>query len=395
MKRFFFYILFGLTTLPAKAQELFIEQPAKLITTFPFKQLTGGVMLIKATLNNIPDTLNFILDTGSGGISLDSTTCTEHKIPHSPSGRTINGIAGIREVDFAKNHELNLPGLKIKGLDFYVNNYEILTSVYGIKIDGIIGYTFFSRYIVKIDFDSTNIKVYAPGSIRYPSGGFLLHPLFTALPIQSLRIKDTRTVNANFYLDTGAGLSFLVSKDFVDDSGFIIKKRVPVPVEAQGLGGKKRMMLTIVKEVKIGPYSFRRVPTHILDDEYNVTSYPYLGGLIGNDILRRFNLVFNYQKREVHLLPNSHFRESFDYSYTGMSIYNVEGEILIDDVIPGSPAFKAGFKKDDVIMAINNNISNDISAYKNLLQSGGERVKVVIIRKGVPLVIYLKVGKIF
>lgn len=395
MARILFHIFFCILTVPVIAQEQFIEKPAKFITRFPFKQLTGGVMLIKARLNNISDTFNFILDTGSGGISLDSATCTEHSIPHSPSGKTINGIAGIREVDFAKNNDLNLPGLKIKGLDFYVNNYEILTNVYGIKVDGIIGYSFFSKYIIKVNPDSSIIEVFEPGSLRYPSGGYLLHPLFTALPIQPLRIKDSRTVNSNFYLDTGAGLSFLLSKDFIDDSAFLLKKRVLMPVEAQGLGGKKRMMLTIIKEVKIGPYIFRKVPTHILEDEYNITSYPYLGGLIGNDILRRFNIIFNYPKREVHLLPNGHFRAPFDYSYSGMSIYYIDGKVIIDDVIKDSPAFKAGFKKDDVIFAVNNNFSNDINQYKDILQSEGERVKVLIMRGNLPLLVNYKPGRIF
>ena len=395
MRRILFHILFCFIAISVIAQEQFVEKPAKFITRFPFKQLTGGVILLKANINNIADSFNFILDTGSGGISLDSTTCAEYKISHSPSGRTINGIAGIRDVDFARNNDLLLPGLRVKGLDFYVNDYEILTSVYGEKIDGIIGYNFFSRYIVKINFDSTNIEVYEPGSLRYPPGGYLLHPLFTALPIQSLRIIDSRQINSNFYLDTGAGLCFLVSKDFANDSSLLMKKRIPVPVEAQGLGGKKRMAITIIKEVKIGPYNFRRVPTHILDDEFNVTSYPYIGGLLGNDILKRFNIVFNYPKREIHLLPNSHFRDPFDYSYTGMSIYSIDKKVVIDDVISGSPADKAGFKKEDVLFAVNNNFSNDINQYKNILQSNGEKLKVLILRKGMPLIIVFKPGKIF
>jgi predicted metalloprotease with PDZ domain len=168
-----------------------------------------------------------------------------------------------------------------------------------------------------------------------------------------------------------------------------------VPIDAQGLGGKKRMVITVVKEVKIGPYIFRKVPTHILDDEFNVTSYPYLGGLIGNDILRRFNMIFNYQKREIHLLPNSHYRDPFDYSYTGMSIYFVDGKVLIDDVIKDTPAFKAGFKKGDVIFSINNNFSNDINQYKNILQSDAGKVKVLIMRENVPIIINFKPGKIF
>ena len=395
MVRIILYIFFYFITVHAMAQEQFVERPAKFITKFSFRQITGGVILIKALINNLPDSLNFILDTGSGGISLDTATCEALKIPHSPSGRTINGIAGIKEVDFAKNNELVLPGLRVKGLDFYVNDYEILTNVYGIKIDGIIGYSFFSRYIVKINFDSSSIEIFNPGLIRYPSGGYLLHPLFTALPIQTLRIKDAQKITANFYLDTGAGLCFLMSSDFANDSAVLLKKRKPQLVETQGLGGKKKMAVTIIKELRIGPYTFRRVPTHIMEDQYNATSYPYIGGLLGDDILRRFNIVFNYQKREVFITPNSHFRDDFDYSYTGMSIYYIGGRIVIDDVIAGSPAFKAGFKKDDVIMAVNNNFSNDIAVYKNLLQSEKQTVKVLIIRNNLPIIINLKVGKIF
>lgn len=394
MKKIVFYILCNFCLTALTAQEQFIEKRAKFITRFPFKQLNGGVILIQAKFNDNPTSLNFILDTGSGGISLDSATCAEFHIPHSPSGKTINGIAGIREVDFAKNNTLVLPGLKVEGLDFYINNYDILSSVYGEKIDGIIGYSFFSRYIVKVNFDSVNIEIFEPGSLRYPRGGYLLHPLFTTLPIQPLSLKDERSVNANFYLDTGAGLSFLLSKDFAEDSAVLMKKRKLFPIQAQGLGGNKRMMITVIKEVKIGPYKFRRVPTYILDDEYNATSYPFLGGLLGNDILKKFNIIFNYKKREIHLLPNSHFRERFEYSYTGMSIFFIDGKIVVDDVIPGSPADKAKFKKDDIIVSVNNNFSNDINQYKDILQAADSKVKVVVSRNNSPFIIEFRIGRI-
>jgi len=395
MKRVLFYILFSACLTSAIAQEQFIEKPTKFITKFPFRQLSGGVMLVQAKFNDDTTLLNFILDTGSGGISLDSATCAEFKIPHVPSGKTINGIAGIKEVDFAKNNTLVIGDLKVKNLDFYINDYGILSNVYGQKIDGIIGYGFFSRYIVKVNFDSLKVEVFEPGSIRYPSGGYLLHPLFTTLPIQGLTIKDQRTTEANFYLDTGAGLSLLLSKDFVEDSVFIKKKRKFLPIQTQGLGGKKRMMITMIKEVKMGPYRFRRVPTYILDDEFNATSYPFLGGLLGNDILKKFNIIFNYRKREIHLLPNSHFRDDFDYSYTGMSLFYVDGKVIIDDIIEGSPADKAKFKKDDVLMSVNNNFSNDINQYKDILQSADEKVRVLIMRNNEPFIIDFRVGRIF
>jgi Trypsin-like serine proteases, typically periplasmic, contain C-terminal PDZ domain len=394
MKSIFFYLFFVLFIPPLFGQQRVVEKPARFITAFPFRQLNGGVILIEAKFNTISQPFNFILDTGSGGISLDSATCAEFNIPHSPSGRTINGIAGIKEVDYSTNNTLVLPGLSVYGLDFYINDYEILSSVYGEKIDGIIGYSFFSRYIVKVDFDSLRVEVFEPGTIRYPPNGYLLHPLFTALPILPLRIKDDKSCIANFYLDSGAGLCFLLSKAFITDTPFLMKKRKFVSIQAEGLGGKKRMELTLIKEVKIGPYRFRKVPTNILNDEYNATSYPYVGGLLGNDILRRFNIVYNYPKKEIHLLPNRHYKDEFDYSYTGMSLYFIDEKIVVDDVIKGSPADQAGFKVDDVILAINNNFSNNISQYKNILQSAGEKVKVVLTRDNVPMIINFKIGSI-
>src|SRR5882724_771849 len=152
---FFSSILFFLfSLLKAKAQEEFIPSPSRLITTFPFTTFTGGVIIIKAQLGTHSDSLNFILDTGSGGISLDSITCVRLKITPIPSDKTIRGIAGIRQVKFVYNETLRLGGLEIDSLNFHVSDYDILSSVYGDRIDGIIGYSFFSRYIVKIDYDS-------------------------------------------------------------------------------------------------------------------------------------------------------------------------------------------------------------------------------------------------
>ena len=393
MKTLLLYFLFSFCTVSSYCQEIY-ESPSNFITQFPFKQLTGGVILVQAHFNQIAVPFNFILDTGSGAISLDSATASEFNIPHIPSGRTISGIAGTREVDYTQNNTLVLPGLEVKNLDFYINDYDILSSVYGVKIDGIIGYSFFRRYIVKVNFDSSRIEVFSPGAIKYPPGGTLLHPLFTALPIQPLVIKDARTVTANFYFDTGAGLCFLVSRKFAEDSNFIHKRRKPVAIQVQGLGGKTQMLVTIIKEVKIGPYKFRKVPTNILDDAFNATSYPFIGGLIGDDLLRRFNLTLNYPKREIYLLPNSHFHESFDYSYTGINLYLVDGVIYSDEVIKGSPAYKAGLKQDDIIMGVNNNFNNDINLYKNLMQNVGQKITLIVKRDKVLHVITFRVGRI-
>ncbi len=383
MRKTYFFILFLFTLADLQAQEILPQKEARFITKFPFKQFSGGVMVIQGLFANLPDTLNFILDTGSGGISLDSNTCVELNIPLMPSDTTITGIGGIRKVSFAFDQTLSLPGLKVEHLNFHVNDYDVLSSVYGEKVDGIIGYSFFSRYIIKIDFDSSMIEVYSPGNINYPKGGTMLHPAFTNLPIQWLNIRDKQKLGFNFYLDTGAGLCLLMSEKFAKDSNILLSRRRPVVTQAEGMGGKLQMRLTIIKEVKIGPYKFRSVPVYLYRDNYNVTSYPFTGGLLGNDLLRRFNMVFNYPNREIHLLPNSHYNESFDYAYTGLGIYLVNGKIVVEDVIKGSPADKGNFQVNDEVIAVEKNFSQNMQVYKNLLQKPFETIKVLVKRGSV------------
>lgn len=376
------------------AQEEFIAPPSKFITSFRFKILTGGIVTLKAQVGDHKDTLNFILDTGSGGISLDSMTADQLQIKSEMSDRTIRGIAGIRQVRFAYNMKLHLPSLTVDSLNFHINDYDVLTSAYGEKIDGIIGYSFLSRYIVKIDYDSLRIFVYTKGTMKYPRGGFLIRPLLINIPVFSTTVRDDREVMNRYYFDTGAGMCLLLSKDFVDDSNFVSTRRKWYATQAEGLGGKAPMKQGVVKMMKLGPYKFRNVPTYIFEDDFNVTSYPYLGGLIGNDLLRRFNIIINYERRDLYLMPNSHLREPFDYSYTGLGMYVIDGEITVIDVMPGSPAEIAGFKPGDVVMAIENNFTNNIQTYKTLLQTPGGKLKILVLREEGPVLLTLKVKSI-
>jgi Aspartyl protease/PDZ domain len=374
-------LFFSLLPLLSVGQEIITPPPPSLITRIPFKQYSGGVMVIRACYENLKDSLNFILDTGSGGISLDSSTCAELGITGRQSDTTITGIGGKRKVSFVFNKTLHFPGMDLKNLNFHINNYEVLTSVYGEKVDGVIGYSFFSRYIIKMNFDSLFIEVYTPGKMKYPPRGHLLKPAFTSLPIQYMQIKDRKQFDHNFYFDTGAGLCFLLSDQFANDSMVLRKKRKPLLTQAEGMAGRLQMRLTVIKEVKLGPYRFRNVPTFLYKDDFNVTSYPFAGGLIGNDLLRRFNMIFNYGQREIHLLPNRHFNDLFDYAYTGLGIYYLDGKILVEDVIPGSPAEKAGFKLGDEIFSVGNNFTHNIQQYKNLLMVPNQRIKVIVVRE--------------
>lgn len=397
MKKLVYYFgisIFVLSASSLAAQEEFIEPPSTDIAQIPFTQLTGGIVILHAKIGDFPDTLNFILDTGSSGISLDSTTADYLKLKPIPTERTIRGIAGIRKVSFLYNQELHFPGITVDSLNFHINDYGILTAVYGERIDGIIGYSVLNRYIIKLNYDSMKLTFCTKGTIRYPRGGYLLKPTINQLVAQQLRVKDEETITTRFLYDMGAGVCMLLTKEFVEDSALLDKRKKHWIKEGEGLGGKIDMELRVIREVKIGPYRFRKVPVYIFDDVNNVTSYPYMGGLIGNDILRRFNVIINYASNDIHLTPNSHYNDVFDYSYSGVELYYLDGLIIVGDVAKGSPAEAVGIKEGDEVIAVNKNFSQNMNQYKIALQAPNEMVKLILRRDSLMLEFEFKVKSI-
>lgn len=360
------------------------EVEGALIARFPFKQYYGGVVVILAKIKGYSDTLQFILDTGSAGISLDTGTCVRLGIPLTHTDRVVRGVGGSKKVDFVMARTLVLPGLEVDSLNFHVNNYELISQVYGLQVDGIIGYSLLSRFNVLVDYNIEEVQLFTKGKFNYPKGGTLLHPTLTMIPIVNAQLRNGKTAKASrYYFDTGAGMCLLFSKQFVSDSAVLStrkKKRKIIQTEAQGLGGKMTMDVTTIGEFKIGNYSFRNVPVYVFDDQTNITAYPFLGGMVGNDLLRRFNIYLNYEKKEIYLLPNNHFKEPFDYSYTGLVIYMIDGKIEITDIIKGSPAEKAGLKPGDIIMAINNLFTNNIQEVREQLKNVGTKPMLLISR---------------
>ncbi|MCB0716648.1 MAG: PDZ domain-containing protein, partial [Chitinophagaceae bacterium] len=79
---------------------------------------------------------------------------------------------------------------------------------------------------------------------------------------------------------------------------------------------------------------------------------------------------------------NKHYNENFDYSYSGVELYLVNGIIVVGDIAKGSPAEAAGLREGDQVLGVNKDFSQNLNAYKIALQAAKENVKFYIQRNG-------------
>ncbi len=367
---------------------------ARLIVKAPFEELTGGVVLMQAQVAGYALPLNFILDTGSGGISLDSTLVAQWHIPAALSEVTLQGIGGNHALYFTPMLPLVVNHVLVDSFSFHIRNYKVLSDYFGVPIHGIIGFSLLKKYIATIDFDSLLVGLYKPGQFDYNPGGFSITTWHNPLPHAQTSIRNSRKINTSLLLDTGAGLYTLFSSLFMTDSAVLTSGNKPKLSATVGSTGKDHLKITTLKALKFGPYIFRNIPACIYEDSFNLLGYPDNTGLIGNDLLRRFNVVINYPERTFHFTPNSHFMESFDYSYTGLSLTKEGENVYVNDIVAGSPADQCGLRNGDIIYAIGNNVLPDLTRMYKAMQQEGKRIKLVVQRNNELRELYLVVGSI-
>ena len=58
----------------------------------------------------------------------------------------------------------------------------------------------------------------------------------------------------------------------------------------------------------------------------------------------------------------------------------MQGYIVVGDVAKGSPAEAAGLLENDIVIAVNNNFSQNLNQYKIALQAANQKIKLIIRR---------------
>jgi hypothetical protein len=326
-------------------------------TKMPFR-IAVGAILIKAKVNHSKP-LWFMLDSGDPLVMINPAKAKE-------LGLTVTGNLNGEgygsksfHYSFVKGINLTFPGLTITNLIGAVSSFGTIQSYIGNKVDGILGYDFLSRFIVKINYKKKELDVYDPSHWHTAEKGEMIPiQLQERVPVIKAKIwtKFTPPVTGKFLLDTGNIGSILINTPFASAHNLSASFSHPLLLSGAGAGGKASFLASRISAIQIGKYLIKNPIALINTAEKGLGASPNYDGGIGYQILKKFNLIFDYPDSKVFLEPDADYSkpEQFDASGLGLIAKGRKfNHFMIADVLKGSPAAEAGVKKGDLLIAVN------------------------------------------
>jgi hypothetical protein len=280
--------------------------------TFPFK-LVNNKVLVPVSIGN-SRTFDLILDSGFGfdGMILFNDALADSIQLHN---RIIVQIPGAG--DGPPSNGIMSDSMTFKSGDCEFKNQRVIIlqndMFKGKTTDGVIGYSYFGSHKVEVDYDNKLITLHDFEDEIDEKGWETVPLTFDANNKPHLniyvQIKDEEPVLLDVYIDYAASLSLELTVK--DGMKFILPDKYEADYGGFGLSGEVKGKTARISKYKIGKYEFRDVTATFFEGNSRAKD-KYADGVISNDALRRFNLVFDYQNKKLLLKPNESFYEPFE-----------------------------------------------------------------------------------
>ena len=353
--------------------------------TLPFELYENKYILIK--LPTEKDSLTFYFDTGATTTLLDKETAGKFGLKANYQQK-VSGAGGEKIYDVVLNQKIFLTKDKsIDGVHFVLEDLSRLKSLLDKPFDGIIGNDIIKNYVTKIDFKKKQIELYKDSMPEKEGFTGISFNFKNNIPIPQFPITVEMDGGWKFsgdvFFDSGAGLSLLFNAPFVEENfltyklgkSFVTYKLGKSFVtDSNNLSNKTKTINTKIKRIKLGSFTFDNVPVALSSDKEGVSSYKEYLGILGSEIINRFDIILDYKDMILYVKPNHLYNNKFEILVSPIKLKKSESGILISSVVENSEAEKLGLKKGQKIISINGKVSNDIAVYRKMLSQKNKNV---------------------
>jgi hypothetical protein len=393
-------LLAALTLVPAwvEGQRLDLKRLGKgKNIQLPF-ELVNDFIVINVLLDNVMP-LRFIVDTGAENTVLLEKEISDLLQVNYQRTFSIRGADVNSELTayLATGVDLRLADALLarnRSMLVLEENYFNFQRIIGSNIQGILGADFLMRFVVEIDYRRSNIILHDPRSynpgprhVEVPAD-FIRNRAYLNLPIA---VSANEVSPRKLLLDSGAGLTLLIHtfEDSTSTTTDLPALTVPTYI-GNGLGGSLEGSVGRSRAIRLAGRELNGVVTYFQPlDTAGMTFLNDREGIVGNRILKRFNVTIDYIRDKVYFKPEGgYWKRRFRFDRSGMSII-AGGQNLrtynVANIVPGSPADEAGIQVGDRIVAMNGTSVSFIglgALFRKLEGKVGKKIKIRYERDG-------------
>jgi hypothetical protein len=341
------------------------QNAAKLPLSIPFDFFSNQILL-KVGVNG-SEPVWFVLDSGASGCVVDTALAQKLGIKSQGEKQGTGAGKGTVKFLFARHVTYGLPGFSLPVDESYVIDLSSQPALLGRYVGGVLGYSFFASHVVDVDYDARILTLYDPENYR-PPGHAVPFTLIKHTPHIRVRIAvgGQTAVEREVLVDSG-------SQDALDDDLLAQSSDHTEIVGGVGLGQEFRTTLGRADTLSVDSFSL----PHPLGAAGGA-------GLIGNEILRRFHVAFDYPHARILLSPGQHFSDPFLFDASGLDLrYGPTGAgFVIHDVAKASAGWEAGIHAEDTIVVVNGQPASSftIEQLAALLSQDGRQVDLTVRR---------------
>ena len=325
--RFTLLIFFLLFSINGLSQSDFQIENKKKRVVIPFKFI-NNLIFISVVVNG--EELTFLLDTGVEQTILFSLDDKEEVKLFELEKLKLRGLGSKEAIDSYKSSKN-----KVEIKEYVDYNHEIyiildqelnFSSHVGIPVNGIMGYNFFRKNIVEIDYDRKKIIVYEQTHKK------INNRLKKKFIRDSISVEDNKpyyraniksygqTIRAKLLLDTGNSDAVWV---FTNQSDKIkIPQKTIQDYLGKGFSGSVFGKRGRINNFEFGNTVFDSILVTFPDSTSvkNANFVPNRIGSVGGEIISRFSIVFDYLNNVIYTRPNRNINSPFQFNMSGLEV---------------------------------------------------------------------------
>jgi hypothetical protein len=296
---------------------------------------------------------------------------------------------GAIEMGQVENVQLKLASVPVQKLAMVSAPLDPLQPFIGQQLDGILGYGFFSQFVVEFDYAAQRMRLFAPETYVAPPKAAMIPITFRGKsPLVEITLENAtgESVKTFVEIDTGSFESLGLKGAFLDGHRLVPANAPKRPLFGLAIGGETKGYRTRLAAATLGPFRLTR-PVASATTSGDAGSSD-VAGVLGGEALNRFVVIVDYSRKQLLLIPNSKLdRPSEYFDFLGAQIVAAGeqfNQFQVKAVMPDSPASEGTLKPGDDIVAIDDQPTTKMSLEQVLekFSKPGDRRRLEIVRSG-------------